>query len=223
MKSLKLIGLSLLAVFALGAFAASAFAAEAGFLPTPTTAKLSGAKSTLESASKAKIECTKSDEVELKFSNDKTATAKLHFLGCKSGGFAVNSISDKTEEILVTTKFLVCLDPKTAAGTLLAEFGIAGEVEGTLELEQPATGVKISVKGTALSAVLTTGEATSFTVDFLSTGKEGKQTVTECLQGETKIKHNLESSFNKGAFEPSSEAVESGVVVFPAKVKLMDS
>jgi hypothetical protein len=220
MKSLTLIGLSLLAVFAFGAFAGSAFAEE-GFLSTPKTATFLGGDLIVETASKSKFECIKSDEVTVTFTTDKTATATLHILGCKSAGFAVNSEGDKTEEVLVPVKFLVCLDPKNSAGTLLDEYGITAEVVGTFKIVQPATGIKISVKGTALGAVLTTGEAKLFNVEFL--GKEGKQTVTKCLQGTTEIKQNLEFSFSGGAFEATSENGVGGLIQFPTAVKLEDS
>jgi hypothetical protein len=220
MKSLKLIGLSLLAVLALGAFAASAFAEE-GFLPTPKTATILGGESIFESTGGEKLVCTKSDEVTVTFTNDKTSTATLRFLGCKSAGFAINSEGDKTEEILVPVEFLGCLDPKNSEGKLLDEFGIAEKVVGTLKLIQPATGIKIEVRGTALSAILTTSPAKLFSVEFL--GKAGQQTVTECLQGETKIKHNLESSVKGGAFLPLSLNVVGGLIQFPSEVKLEDS
>jgi hypothetical protein len=221
MKSLKLIGLALLAVFALGAFAASA-SAEEGFLPTPSKATLLGGESKLEATSGEKIVCKEADDVPLAFTNDKTATATLHFLGCKSAGFAINSEGDKTEIILVPVKFLGCLDPKNSEGKLLAEFGIAGEITGgNLKLEQPATGTKVEVKGIALGEILTKGPAVLYLVDFLGSG--GKQTVTECLQGETKIKHTLESSFKGGAFLPASQNVVGGLVSFPSEVKLEDS
>jgi hypothetical protein len=220
MKSLKLIGLSLLAAFALGALAADAFAEE-GFLPTPKTATILGGALIFVTTGGAALECTKLDEVTVTFSNDKTATATIHFLGCKAGGFAENSEGDKTEEILVPVKFLVCLDPKSSAGALLDEFGIAAEIVGTLKIVQPATGTKTSIKGTFLGAVLTTGEAKLFSVEFL--GSKGKQTVTECLQGTTKIKHTLEVSLNGGAFEAASENIAGGLFQFPSSVKLEDS
>jgi hypothetical protein len=220
MKSLKLIGLSLLAVFALGAFAASA-SAEEGFLPTPSKATLLGGEALLETVSKSQIKCTTVDDAALTFTNDKTATATLDFLTCTALGFPVNSEGDKSGIILVPIKFLVCLDPKTKEEKLLDEYGIAAEVVGTLKIEQPATGVKISVRGTALSAILTTGEAKLFNVEFL--GKAGVQTALTCLQGTTTIKHNLEASFSGAAFEAASENVVSGLVQFPSLVKLMDS
>jgi hypothetical protein len=223
MKSLKLIGLSLLAVFALGAFAASAFAEE-GFLPTPKTATLLGGESTLESTGGEKIVCKEADDATVTFKekSDKTATATLHFLGCKSAGFEIHSEGAKSEEILVSVTFEVCLDPKNSEGKLLDEFGIAGTITGgNLKLLQTVTGLKVEIRGTALSAVLTTGEAKLFSVEFL--GKAGKQTVTECLQGETKIKHTLESSFKGGAFLPDSQNVIGGLLQFPTAVKLEDS
>jgi len=223
MKSMKLIGLSLLALFALGAFAASA-SAEEGFLPT-SKANILGGASTLETKAGSKIKCEKLDESAVTFTNDKTATATLHWSGCRAEGlFAVNSTGDAAEVILVKVKFLVCLDPKSSAGTLVDEFGVAGEVEGTAKLEVPAAKAEIEVKGTALGAVLTTGKAKLFSVEFLAAAaKEGKQAVTECLQGTTKIVHNLLANKNKGAFEAASENVVGGLIQFEKETELMDS
>ena len=226
MKSLKLIGLALMAVFALGAFAASA-SAEEGFLVggegTPKTATLLGGKAVLETSQKSKIECTKVDDTTLTFTNDKTATSTLLFLGCTSLGLAANSEGDAANTILVPVKFLVCLDTKNAAGTLTDEFGIAGEVVGTLKLKVPAAGIGIEVKGTALGAVLTKGSATLFNVEFAGSGTAGEQAVASCLQGTTTITHNLLANFNKVGFELANEKVEAGLVQFEKATELMDS
>ena len=226
MKSLKLIGLAPMAVFALGAFAASA-SAEEGFLVggggTPKTTIFLGGKLVLETSNKTKFECTKVDDTTLTFTNDKTFTSTLLFLGCKSLGFAVNSEGDAAETVLVPVKFLVCLDPKNVKGELIDEFGIAGEVVGTLKLKIPAAGIGIEVKGTTLGAVLTKGSATLFNVEFKGSGTAGEQAVTSCLQGTTTLTHNLLESFNKGAFELASETIESGLIQFEKATELMDS
>jgi hypothetical protein len=221
MKSLKLIGLSLLAVFALGAFAASA-SAEEGFLPTPSKATVLGGEGTLESTGGEKIVCKEADDVPATFTNDKTATATLHFLGCKSAGFEIHSEGDEKEIILVPVEALGCLDPKNSEKKLLDEFGGAGTITGgNLKLVQTATGLKVEIKGTLLGAILTTGEAKLFSGEIL--GKAGKQTVTECLQGEKIIKHNLEASFKGAAFLSVSANVTGGLTQFPTAVKLEDS
>lgn len=225
MKSLKLIGLSLMALFALGSFAASAYAEE-GFLvggnTTPTTALLLGGTSTLEEeGGSAGIVCNLLDSTTITFSNDKHGKATLHWLKCTILGFEAHSLGAKEGEILVPVLFLVCLDAKNAAGTLVDAFGVSGEVEGTAHIEAPAIGALVEVKGAALAAVLTSGKATLFNVEFK--GEKGKQTVTECLEGTNKKVHNLLASANHGTFKPASENVVTGLIQFPKETELMDS
>ena len=226
MKSLKLIGLALMAVFALGAFAASA-SAEEGFLvgggTTPKTATILGGKIVFQTSKNSKIECTKVDDTTLTFTNDKTATSTLLFLGCTSLGLSINSESDAAGTILVPVKFLVCLDAKNVAGTLLDEFGIAAEIVGTLKLKVPAAGIGIELKGTALGAVLTKGSAALFDVEFAGSGTAGEQAVASCLQGTTTITHNLLANFNKTGFELTNETIEGFLVQFEKATELMDS
>jgi hypothetical protein len=225
MKSLKLIGLSLMAFFALGSFAASAYAEE-GFLvggnTTPTTALLLGGKSTYATESEpAAISCPLLDSTTITFSNDKHGKAVLHWLKCTILGFEAHSLGAKEGEILVPVLFLVCLDAKNAAGTLVDAFGVSGEVEGTAHIESPVIGSLVELKGAMLGAILTSGKATLFNVEFL--GKEGKQTVTKCLEGANEKVHNLLVSTNHGTFKAASENVEIGLIQFPASTELMDS
>jgi hypothetical protein len=221
MKSLKLIGLSLLALFALGVFAAASASAEEGFLPTPTTANVLGGESVLATeAFGSEIKCGKLDASTITFSNDKHATGTLHWLECTLLGSDIHSLGAKAKEILVAISFLGCLDPKSGA-TLVDEFGVSGEVQGTAHLEAPALGVLVEVAGAALGAVLTKGKAKLFSVEFK--GSKGKQTVTECLEGANKKVHNLIASTNHGEFKPASENVVGGLVQFTKEVELEDS
>jgi hypothetical protein len=221
MKRLRPIGLLLLAVFALGAFAASTASAEEGFLPKAETANVLGGQSTLElEGGSAAIVCKKLDESKFTLTNDKHATGTLHFLECKAGGlFPANSLGDASEVYLVPTEFLVCLDPKNSVGTLLANFGIAGEVKG-VHLEVPATGSLLEVNGRALGTLEGT-KGKLFGSKF--EGKGGKQTVTKCLEGANEKTHNLTSSENHGAAKPASLNIAGGLVQFPVEVELMDS
>jgi hypothetical protein len=223
MKRMKLIGLSLLAIFALGAFAAATASAEEGFLPTPSTGTALGGKSVLESTGKANITCASLDDSTITFENDKHGKATLHWLGCKGEGlFGVNSLGDKAEEILAEVLFLVCLDPTNAAGTLIDNFGIIGEVVGKLHLEVPAVGQLQIVTGAALGAILTTGKAKLWVIEF--NGSAGAQTVTDCKQGTTTILHSLKTENNEsGKTEAASELVVGGLLQFAAEVELMDS
>jgi hypothetical protein len=223
MKSLKLIGLSLLAVFALGVFAAASASAEEGFLPT-SKANALGGLSKLETSAGAVIHCAKLDSSPITFSNDKHAKGTFHWLECTEGTFGtpVNSLGAKTGEILVPILLLVCLEPKDANGNLIDEFGVSGEIEGKLHLEAPSLGVLIEVLGAALGAVLTKGEAKLFVVEFTNNGIAGEQTVKDCLEGANVKLHNLLSSTNHGAEELASEDVQGGLVQFEKATVLMD-
>jgi hypothetical protein len=225
MKRMKLIGLMLLAVFALGAFAAASASAEEGFLPFQALGNILGGESKL-ATEKGKeseaITCKKLDESHINFSSDKHGTAVVHWLECTTAGglVGVNSLGAKAKEILIEVLFLVCLDPKTAAGTLVDSFGMEAAIVGTAHLELPSVGTLIELKGAALGAVLTTGPAKLWVVEFL--GKEGKPTVTDCLEGANIKLGNLLLSKNHGAFEGASESIESVLIQFPNEVTLED-
>jgi hypothetical protein len=223
MKRMKLFSLMLLAVFALGAFAAATASAEEGFLPTPKTATLLGGKSILETTSKTSITCTSLDDSTITWENDKHGKATLQWLGCKAEGiFGFNSLGDKAEDILAEVLFLVCLDPTNAAGTLIDNFGIIAEVVGKLHLEVPAVGELLIVTGGALGAILTTGKAKLWVIEF--NGAAGAQTVTDCKQGTTTILHSLKVETNEnGKPDAASELVVGGLLQFASEVELMDS
>jgi hypothetical protein len=223
MKRFKPIGLLLLAIFALGAFAASTASAEEGFLPQQETGNLLGGESKLElEGGAAAINCKKLDASTFTASpkgSDKHSTGTIHWLECKASFFSANSLGDASEVILVPTELLVCLDAKNAKGELLANFGVAGEVKG-VHLEVPALGLLVEVNGRALGTVEGT-KGKLFGSKFA--GKEGKQTVTECLEGANVKKHTLTGIENHGAAKAASENVVGGLLQFPAEVELMDS
>jgi hypothetical protein len=218
MRSLKLIGLPLLAVFALGSFATSAFAEE-GFLEsgTPKTANVLGGKSTLSVLKSTEpIVCEKLDASTIAFTNDSTSKGTLRWLGCKAGNFfGVNSLGDKAEEILVAVKFTVCLSPNNSGAD---KFGIAAEVQSSVHLEAPAIGVLDELLGTALGAVLTTGVTQLFSVEFLSIGTPGDQTVTLCGT----IKHTLALAKNHEAEIDAALEVSGGLSSSPTRRQRRD-
>jgi hypothetical protein len=227
MKRMKLIGLSLLAIFVLGAFAATTALAEEGFLPTQKEGNALGGKSVLETTGGGNITCTKLEASTIKFENAKKETSDKHgdgtlkWVGCKAFGLVpVNSEGDPAETILAPLLFLVCLDAKNGA-TLVDNFGVAGELDTALHLIVPATNTKIEVTGTALGAILTSGKAKLWSMEFL--GAKGVQTITECLEGTNKKTHTLKSKENAEPAQAASEKVESGLLQFPAEVELMDS
>jgi hypothetical protein len=224
MKSLKLIGLSLLAALALAAFAAASASAEEGFLPT-SKANILGGLTILETSSGSKVHCGKLDSSPVTFSNDKHFKATLHWLECTEGTFGqmFNSLGAKPGEVLVPVLVLVCLDPKDATGKLIDEYGVSVEIEGKLHLEVPTLGVLLEVLGAALGAVLTKGKAKLFVVEFTNNGIAGEQTVKDCLEGANVKLHNLLISTNHGAEELVSVDVQGGLIQFEKETELMDS
>jgi hypothetical protein len=219
MKRIRILGVALLALFALSAVMAVAASAEEGFLPLKAKgATVEGKVSTLNTAANLPIVCGKLDPSKGTFSSDKHATGTLQFLECTVAGLAANSVGDASKTILAPVEFLVCL---TNSAEL--KFGIAAEVVGTLNLEVPSLGAKITVKGRVI------GEATAkagakakvFTVNY--TGAKGVQNVTKCTDSSGTKEHTLqaESSLTK-KLETASQNVESGTVTFEEEVELMD-
>jgi hypothetical protein len=230
MKPIKLVRIPLLAILALGACAAVTASAEEGFLPMQKTGTLLGGLTTF-SAGGLSIVCKLLEQGTITFTNDKTAEGTLRWSGCKAAGlFAIKSLAAPgSEEIFAKVQFLVCLDAKNVTikegkekVTLLDNFGIAGEFVGSLHLEVPAAGALFAVTGTTLGAILTAGPSIAYSLEFL--GKEGRQTVTSCMQGEKTLTHNLMTEENENRKpQASSENVEGGLVKFKEEVKLEDS
>jgi hypothetical protein len=225
MKHFRTIGLALLALLALGAFAASAASAEEGFLPlTNKKATVVGKKATFTAGALA-ISCTVIDLAlsPVTFANDKHGTGTLHFLKCTSAGLAANSLGDGKEEILVPGEFLVCLEPKNAAGKVLGEFGIAVEVS-KIHLEVPSIAQLIEINGLVIGVVLAkAGEKLkNFKIDFVA--PEKKQEAVSCIEGKNVKKHTLAAETNHaGGPVEGTEAVEGGELEFEEAQELMDS
>jgi hypothetical protein len=114
----------------------------------------------------------------------------------------------------------VCLDPK-GGGKLIDNFGVAAELDTPLHLET-GFGTLQLVTGTLLGAILTTGSAKLWVMEF--NGSAGTQTVTECLEGKGVKTHTLKSETNEnGKAEALSINVVGGLLQFKEEVKLEDS
>ncbi len=222
MKSIRLIGLSLLALLALGAFAAATASAEAGFLPKQASGTILGGLSTLR-VGEQKIECTTLDDSTISFATDEHGTVTLHWLGCTTAAklVKVNSLGDKAGEILAKVLLLVCLDPTSPSGTLLEPFGFIAEPDEPVHLEEPSVGQLQVVTGRVIGTFLTT-EGKLFIAHLDAPG--GVQAADLCVQGTTKIKGNLASEENENkAPKAASEEVAAALLQFAETVKLMDS
>jgi hypothetical protein len=224
MKSVRLLGLSLLALLALGAFAAATASAEEGFLPKLATANILGGESILK-AGETSITCAKLDASTITFTTDEHGSATLRWLECTTAGklVGVNSLGDKAKEILAKVLFLVCLDPKNSAGTLLQLFGFAAETDEKepIHLEEPTVGTLQNVQGRVLGAFLTT-EGKLFVVHLNAPG--GVQEVALCVKGAEDKTNTLTSEENHdGVKKPATEEVKGGLIQFAEIVKLMDS
>jgi hypothetical protein len=221
MKRIRILGVALLALVALSAVMAVAASAEEGFLPFPkkTGFTVEGGTSTLNTPANLPIVCGKLDASKGTLEKDKHGTVTLQWLECSVAGVAANSAGDAAKTILAKVLFLVCLINPTSL-----EFGIAAETDETVNLEVPALGVKITVKGRVIGTVLAKANtlATLFKVDFA--GSKGVPTVKKCTDSEGTKEHTLtaESSLTKKA-ETASQEVVGGTVTFEEKVELMDT
>src|ERR1700733_3959470 len=222
---LKTIGLALLALLVLGAFAAGAASAEEGFLPlTNKKATFVGKKATFTAGTLA-FSCSVIDLAlsPVTFADDKHGTGTLHFLKCSSAGLSIISLGDGKEEILVPGEFLVCLEPKNKAGTVLGEFGIAVEVS-KIHLEEPGIAQLFEINGRLIGVVLAkAGELLkSFKIDFVA--PEKKQEAVSCTEGKNVKKHTLTFEINHtGGPIEGTETVEGGELEFEEAQELMDS
>jgi hypothetical protein len=218
MKRFQII-VALFALCALGAITTSVATAEQGFLPRKTndvTLASTGAV-TFETASKTQIKCAKLDESPGTLSSDKHWTVTLHVLGCKALGFAMNSLGDKSEELLAETLVLFC-------GFLLSFpfVHLAFELDKGSHLEIPAVGVLLELAGQVLGDILTTGPAKEYLVDF--SGKEGKQNTTECKDGKETKKNTLTTETNhSGTKEATSLGLAGGSAKLLEEMELMES
>jgi hypothetical protein len=222
MKSVRLLGLSLLALLALGAFAAATASAEEGFLPKLASANLLGGTSILLGIGGSEIKCTKLDASTITFTTDEHGTATLKWTGCKAANlFAANSLGDAKEVILAKVLFLVCLDPTNLAGKLLEPFGFAAETDEPVHLEEPAVGQLQVVTGRVIGTFLT-AEGKLFVAHL-----NAPKTVPEadlCIKGTETKKHTLTVEENhNGKPEFATEEVLSALIQFAETVKLMDS
>ncbi len=222
MKSIRLLGLSLLAVLALGALAATTASAEEGFLPKPATATILGGLSTLQ-AGESKIECTTLDDSTITFTTDEHGTVTLRWLGCTTAAklVKINSLGDKAGEILAKVLLLVCLDPTSPSGTLLEPFGFIAEPDEPVHLEEPAVGQLQIITGSVIGTFLTT-EGKLF-IAHLDAPK-GVQAATLCIKGTETKKGSLQVEENENkAPKAASEEVAAALLQFAETVKLMDS
>jgi hypothetical protein len=221
---LRTIGLALLALLVLGAFAASVASAEEGFLPLTNKKATFVGKKAIFTAGTLAISCSVIDLAlsPVTFANDKHGTGTIHFLKCSSAGLSITSLGDGKEEILVPGEFLVCLEPKNAAGKVLGEFGIAVEVS-KIHLEVPSLGQLIELNGRLIGLVLAKAKEPlkNFKVDF--NAPEKKQEVASCIEGKNIKEHSLKSEINHAEPVGATEAIEGGELEFEEAQELMDS
>jgi hypothetical protein len=224
MKSVRLLGLSLLAIFALGAFAAATASAEEGFLPKQALGNILGGITVFTTNGKSTIQCEKLDESHIEFTTDEHGTVTLRWLECSTAGklIGINSLGDKAKEILAKFLFLVCLDPTNSAGKLLANFGIAAETDEPVHLEAPTAGILWIVPGRFIGIVLTVGPAKLWVVDYANSN--GLPLADLCIKGAETKKHTLtvEENENKKP-ETLSLEIKAFLIQFPNEVKLEDS
>jgi hypothetical protein len=218
-KKLTLLAAAI-AVVAFAAIPAIASAAPTlDFSPTvPTEAKPvkatgTGGKATLNTVGGSTVTCTSSDET-VEWTTDTTGHLEVSFTGCSSSGFSCKS-SGSAAGTITTNKslfHLVYINPPSS------------HTVGIL-LTPPASGVFAEFECTALVHVKVTGNgivghldspacgatSASSTISFAQSAA-GVQLYQEVEGGATK--YHLNSSFNGGTAEQSSE-VTTGTTTLP--------
>jgi len=155
MKALRILGLSLLALLALGAVMAGGALAEEGVLE-PQNFTIKGGTHKLENLNKESIECTSvtGSGVPLpagEKDRDTHSTGTLDCNGCKSLGFACNTLGDPSGTILVNVLYLLCLINATKL-----QWGILIQsTEDPVHLEIPGPKVLLLLKGAVIGFLLT--------------------------------------------------------------------
>jgi hypothetical protein len=223
MKRMKLVGLAVFAI-ALSAMGTASAIAEEGFLPKQESANVLAGKYTVATSGGLSIACAKLMESHITWTTDEHGSGTLWLLECKFGGlFNVNSLGDKAGEILEPVLILVCLDPKDAEGKLLADFGLAIELDEPLHLEIPALGSLVALSaGRLIGVVLTKVKAKLFVVDL--TGTNGAQLARSCVKGKESKEDTRKVEENESkASEAISENAEGLLLQFPNEVELMDA
>jgi hypothetical protein len=226
MKSMKIIGLMLMALFALGAFTASAaMALEEGVLPnsnftgTGTTQTLE----TLPHEGKAaeKIQCTALSILEGKFNagSDDEGTANLHFTGCKAENLiAVNSLGDLKEVILAKVKFNVCLVQSAEL-----KFGIAIEaIENPFHIEVPFSKELILVTGLVIAELEGAGTKGKEFKDKLKGTKGDQESALTCEALGKKFTYNYESANDSAIKDEHASQNGSFTLKFEKEVTFED-
>ena len=223
MRRPRLSCLVLLVPLMLGALATTIASAEEGFLPLISKEDfVAGKKTTFTTTSGTSLSCK---EIDLSlsvvnFPNDKHGSGKLHLLGCESSGLGLLSLGDEPKVVLIPVLLLVCLKPTNSKGEVLAEFGLAIEIEKA-HLEIPAVGTLFELNGRALGVFLTKGPTKEFTVDFVV--KEKQQEAVACKEGKLEKTNTLAVEVNhSGKPEATSLAIEGGKLEFLENVELMD-
>jgi hypothetical protein len=219
MVPIKALGLSILALIPLSTMTTVVASAEEGLLPNRLTAFwVQGGKSTINTAANLPIVCTILEPSKGVLITDKHSTVLLEWLKCSIAGIALNSAGVGSGEVLAQVLFLVCLIKSNEL-----KFGMAVETDTTLNLESPALGIKITVKGRVIGEVLAKAGTKVEAVALDFTGKEGKQSVTTCTDSNGTKEHTLqvESSLTKKA-ETASLSIEKGTIFFEEDLELMD-
>jgi hypothetical protein len=156
MKRLRILGLSLLALLALGAVMAGVAFAEEGVLE-PQNFTIKGGEQKLENLNKESFTYTSvtGNGVPLPVGEkdrDTHSTGTLTFKGCKSFGFACNTLGDLSETILIEVLYLLCL---FGAGTKL-DWGVLVEPKNQpVHIEVPALKALLLIKGAVIGELLT--------------------------------------------------------------------
>jgi len=210
MRQLKLFAVAVMAFAAITAATASTvFGARAeGFLPKLAGFFIgSGTGGTLEALGGLSVSCTATSILEGTMETDSHGTVGIHYTGCKAlGAFAANSKGDAAGTVLVPSIWLLCL-----IATKTLEYGIWIEPVGTVIIEVPAAGAKLSKTGGGIARIVENKLSLKKTLTFK--GTKGDTEPKTCTGTDGKIKtanQTIELNENK---KPESEALTGSLTI----------
>jgi hypothetical protein len=220
MHRYKIVGLVLLAVVALSAFASATSLAAVPVAKTlsgevfPATFTGTSGKGELVTLAKTTVTCEKgksSGELKGTTGESTEGTAKLTFEGCKSSGFACNTVKEASGVIVTSGTTKVVWDPKKGNHALLLK---------VTETKFECTSlVKVTVKGNILLLIKPEKETEPCTKNFelvvtQTGGDPTDKTYTETEAQEKEPKSALLlSSINGGTFESSGDTSKENKIV----------
>jgi len=218
MQRMITLGISVSVMAAIATATAAVVSAEEGFLPRNTNGFTFVTKEAVFETTPGAFNVTcKLAAGTGTLASDKHGTVTVAFEKCKAIGFAINSLGDKKETILVASALvLVCL---LAGGG----FGLFLELPAVgVHMEVPFSGLLVLMTGSVIGVLLGANVQT-YGTDFLVNAMN-EQAVKECKEGmNNKVAALLSEPNENKKPEVTTVETEAGALKLEEVMELMDS